>query len=466
MKRPTMPPALHDYADSLPEKEDLAYMRKIMMDRLDNVGVVDHKGRYLHWDKLQYVPLPESVETTIEHWHRVKWARLGRQKKTVFKDEHRLPFVYVETDRFSELKDRILTHATGTLSAPEQVNDPSTKETYLISSLIEESINSSQMEGASTTRRVAKDMLRSGREPKDHSERMISNNYLVMQFIRELLEGGDIPLTPEIVLAIHDKVTDGTLSGEDAGKGGQYREDADHIIVGDPNTDNVLHVPPSAALLKDRMQHLCDFVNSKTDPPGSYLPPVIRAIITHFLIGYDHPFVEGNGRTARALFYWVMIKHNYWLMEYVSISSVIKRNQQDYLRAYLRTETDDNDLTYFILQQLEVINEAIDVFHAHVARRVEQDQQIRQMFKSSALKKSLNPRQISLIRNALSNPGNSYTIKSHSNSHACSKEVARRDLRDLADNLELLEKYKKDAKALVFVAPHDLAERINRAEPR
>ena len=44
---------------------------------------------------------------------------------------------------------------------------------YLVNSLMEEAIRSSQLEGATTTRRVAKELLRSGREPKDRGERMI-----------------------------------------------------------------------------------------------------------------------------------------------------------------------------------------------------------------------------------------------------------------------------------------------------
>jgi Fic family protein len=48
---------------------------------------------------------------------------------------------------------------------------------------MEEAITSSQLEGAATTREVAKEMIREGRQPRDRSERMILNNYLTMQRI-------------------------------------------------------------------------------------------------------------------------------------------------------------------------------------------------------------------------------------------------------------------------------------------
>lgn len=460
MKMPYMPPGLSEYVATLPEDEQSTYLVNVLTNAS---RTVDDKGRYLHWDKLQYVTLPEGIETPLEYWHKIKVARNVARKETVFRDKSGVPFSYVEFDKLNELKDWVLENAAGVLDAPEQIKSRSTKSTYLISSIIEESINSSQMEGASTTRRVAKDMLRSGRAPKDISETMIFNNYKVMLFIRELLEDGEIKLTPKIVLDLHEIVTDGTLSGKDEGKGGQYRGPEDDIVVCDPKSDEILHIPPSAGELEDRLQLICDFVNGETDAQGSYMPPVLRAVITHFMIGYDHPFVEGNGRTARTLFYWVMMKHNYWLMEYVSISSVIKQKQKQYLKAYVYTESDENDLTYFILQQLEVIRKAIKDFHSHVARQVQRDQDILEMFKCSELRKELNSRQIALIRNALANPGNTYTIQSHQNSHACSREAARKDLLKLSDTYELLQKY-KDGKTLVFVAPRDLSERVENSQ--
>ena len=46
----------------------------------------------------------------------------------------------------------------------------------------------------------------------------------------------------------------------------------------------------------------------------------MRAILLHFWLAYDDPFLDGNGRTARILFFWLLRKHGYWLAEYLSIS--------------------------------------------------------------------------------------------------------------------------------------------------
>ena len=87
--------------------------------------------------------------------------------------------------------------------------------------------------------------------------------------------------------------------------------------------------------------------------------PAIRAIILHFWLAYDHPFIDGNGRTARALFYWLMLRHGYWLFEFISISEIILKAPVQYGEAFLYTETDQNDLTYFIIHQTEVIRKSM-----------------------------------------------------------------------------------------------------------
>ena len=116
------------------------------------------------------------------------------------------------------------------------------------------------------------------------------------------------------------------------------------------------------------MQRLCDFANAD-EASLPFVHPVLRAILLHFMIGYDHPFADGNGRTARALFYWSMARSGYWLMEYTSISHILRKAPARYMRAYLHTETDKNDTTYFLLHQLQTIRQAIAALHDYVAKK-------------------------------------------------------------------------------------------------
>ena len=93
---------------------------------------------------------------------------------------------------------------------------------FIVNSLMEEAIRSSQLEGATTSRVAAKELLRSGREPRDRSERMIVNNYRAIQFVKEM--GSE--LTPDAVLELHRIVTDGTLDNP-AAAGRLQRPDED-----------------------------------------------------------------------------------------------------------------------------------------------------------------------------------------------------------------------------------------------
>ena len=76
---------------------------------------------------------------------------------------------------------------------------------------------------------------------------------------------------------------------------------------------------------------------------GVFIHPIVKGIIIHFLIAFIHPFVDGNGRTASAIFYWYMLRKGYWLTEYLSISRIISRSKRQYEKAYLYTECDGNE---------------------------------------------------------------------------------------------------------------------------
>lgn len=342
--------------------------------------------------------------------------------------------------------------AAGQISAPSDAPPQKDSQRYLISSLIEEAITSSQLEGAATTRKVAAEMLRSGRKPRDHSEQMIFNNYLAMEHLRTLRQE---PLTPARVLDVHGIITAGTL--EDSADAGRYR-DNDEIYIVDRRDNTTLHVPPSHRELPDRMQRLCDFANAG-ESSLPFVHPVLRAILLHFMIGYDHPFVDGNGRTARALFYWSMARSGYWLMDYTSISHILRKAPAQYLRAYLYTETDSNDTTYFMMHQLRTIRQAIAALHAYLARKSQEQKSTERLLATSPkLRNHINHRQGALLNHALRNPGAEYRVETHRRLHDVVYQTARRDLLDL-EALGLLEKTQQ-GNAFVFIAPMDLRARL------
>lgn len=412
------------------------------------------KGQYLHWDELRHREPP--AELTVELW----WlsTKLARQslyrKLPLLLDKAGEPFVFGMPEPVLIDLHHIDRDAAGEISSAADVTTPEHRDRYLRHSLIEEAITSSQLEGASTTRRVAEAMLREGRKPRDQSERMIFNNYRAMEMIQEIKAK---PITTARILELHHFLTEGTLENpEDSGK----LRKSDDVRVEDHRDGTVIHQPPRAAELHARLERLCEFAND--DERGEpFVHPVVRAILIHFMIGYDHPFVDGNGRTARALFYWSMARQGYWLMEFLSISHILRKAPAQYVRAYLHTETDGNDTTYFIIHQLDVIRKAISAVHDYIDRTAKEQRATGRLLASSPkLRDKLNHRQIALLTHALKHPGERYRVEGHQRSHVVVYETARSDLLALA-KLGLLEKTRA-GRAFVFTAPDNLRERIDK----
>jgi Fic family protein len=218
--------------------------------------------------------------------------------------------------------------------------------------------------------------------------------------------------------------------------------------------DTPIHRPPPAEQLPDRLKRLCEFAN-EPDDGKQFVHPVVRAILLHFWLAYDHPFVDGNGRTARILFFWSMRKRGYWLAEYLPISRFIRRAPSRYAKAFVETETDSGDTTYFLIHQLEVIERAIDDVRAYVQRKTAEVRNVERLLLSDD---DLNGRQLALLTDAVRDPDASYSFGSHAASHRVSHETARSDLRGLADR-GLLTQRRKGRRHLFEPAP-DLAERL------
>ncbi len=411
------------------------------------------KGKYLHWDDLRYREPPAGL-TRQAWWMSIllgrasllqtlplldKWGRAFRFgcPSPVLIDLH-----HIDRDAAGQIKS----------AAGQPIGEDEGR--YLINSLIEEAITSSQLEGASTTRQVAAAMLKSGRKPRDHSERMIFNNYRAMEHLRSIKADA---LTPERVLELHRLLTEETL--EDPADAGRLRR-ANDIKVIDPRDNTLLHDPPCYTELPARLERLCEFANADEDSTP-FVHPILRAILLHFMIGYDHPFADGNGRTARALFYWSVARSGYWLLEYTSISHVIRRAPAKYMKAYLHTETDGNDTTYFLLHQLSTIRQSITALHDYIDRKSREQRETEKLLSASAkLRSRFNHRQIALLNHALRNRGQDYRIDAHQRSHKVVYQTARNDMIGL-HQLGLLEKAQQ-GNAFVFYAPEDIRERLAR----
>ncbi len=442
MKIPPRPPDMNEMLG----RSDSATLIRIMSS---NIKASQRSGQYRHWDEIRHREPPEGMSVE-EWWAAIKFARQRDAHELPLTDEDGRPFVYMMPDKAWERVHKIDQRLGGRITLSEEVTNPSTRDRYLVSSLIEEAITSSQLEGANTSRRVAKEMLRTDRPPRDKSEQMIVNNYHAMNFIREYRQE---KLSPDLVCEVQRMVTERTL--DDPRTAGRLQlPEEDRVNVLDRQTGDVLHVPPPAEQLLERMDKLCKFANGQGI--GTFLHPVVRAIILHFWLAYDHPFVDGNGRTARAVFYWSMLSQGYWLAEFLAISRILTQAPiHQYARPFLYTETDDRDVTYFIMHQLRVTMKAISELEGYLQRKMAEIKRTESLIKQSV---ELNHRQIALLGHALRHPDQRYTVKSHSNSHNIVQQTARTDLLGLESRGLLIRQ--KIGKAYYFSPVENLIEKL------
>jgi Fic family protein len=417
------------------------------------------EGKYRHWDVLRHLAPPNGF-THEEWWGATKLVRQPALKPLPLHDATGQPFRYAVTDMIARLLHEIDLGAGGNIGMPDPIVNPQTRSQYVMHSLFQEAVTSSQLEGAATTRAAAKEMLRTGRPPRTRGERMILNNYLTMQRIAEWKHR---PLDEQLIFEMHRMVTERTLEDPDAA--GRVRRADEKITVQDVITGEVFYSPPPATQLAQRLRKLCEFANGSVLDVGKarerFIHPVVRAILLHFWLAYDHPFVDGNGRTARALFYWSMLRQGYWLFEFVSISEILVKAPANYALSFLYTETDGNDATYFLRYQCEVIRRAIASLHEYIDRKSKELRETETALRGAT---QLNHRQQALITHALRHPGTRYSIEGHRRSHGIVYETARYDLLRLS-KLGLLES-RKFGRAFMFIAPPDIGERLQHVTGR
>lgn len=399
-----------------PPKTDLKGWAQLNDEQLSVVTekAIEFNSKYYHWDELIY-RIPDDIDPDML-WGVMKLLRANTMKHVDFKD------FYINYSVISDFQK--ITHnidlETPVFFQSERFLDKKKKAMLSVSSIMEESIASSQIEGANTTTKVAKKMLMDKRSPKNKSENMIVNNYNAMQYIKKVK---DEPLRPELICKLHEIITSGTLNDQDYE--GRFR-DSDDIVVQNALTGEIAHCPPEHTKIDSLITSICNYVNSDDE----YTHPLIKGIILHYLIAYVHPFVDGNGRLARSLFYWYSLKKGYWLMEFLTISKCIKKHRQKYDLSYIYSESDDNDITYFIRFNLDCIVEAMDSFTDYLKKKMEEEDNLKLAIEDDD---NLTLRQKSILRDVAMKEA-TFSLLEIQTKYQISRITARNDLLKLLDS--------------------------------
>ncbi len=281
------------------------------------------------------------------------------------------------------------------------------KNEFLSNSSIEEALTSAIYEGANTTRSKAKEFIALGKKPKNKAEWMVVNNYLAMKWIKDNYL---LPVTKEVILKIHEIVTKNTLDGDDEKFCGKFRDDV--VFVG--NHQGIDH---------NLISYSLDQAIQLTTNNPRYLHGIIQGILLHYFIAYIHPFFDGNGRSARSLFYFIGFKNNLNYLELISISAHLKEHGKRYEKSFDLVKEHELDISYFIDFCLDSLIFALGKI----------EEKINYLIKISNLKDSLalSPNQTALLQKMALNKYKGISIEEYGLSINKSREVSRKNLKDL-----------------------------------
>lgn len=376
---------------------------------------------YAYWETFRHYKIPSGFSVE-EAWSYLKFTRQVNAEYTPIKTMDNRRFTVNLTKNMYKKLSFIDSNTSGFLTSDTDKPTNAQRSQLIISGLTEEAIASSQIEGANTSRKVAKEMLLTNRKARTRDEQMIVNNYQVMQ---RLLDWKDLQLSKSMLIDIQKNITAGTL--DDENDSGRFRKDKDDIGVVDRLTGETVFTPPNAEFVSSELDKLVEYANAP-ESENDFVHPVIKASLLHFWLAYLHPFVDGNGRTARAIFYWYLLRNNYWMFQYLSVSRIIKKSKTQYDNSYLYSEYDDNDLTYFISYKLNAIVLSIKDFVEHYERKLTKEKTLQ---KIAGKLGEYNQRQIDLLQDMNDNKEKTVDLANYKGLYRVSYETARSDLSQL-----------------------------------
>ena len=158
--------------------------------------------------------------------------------------------------------------------------------------------------------------------------------------------GGSQRFSEKDLLEIHRLTVDKILPADRSGK---YRKT--QVVVKNSKTGEVSFVPPRADEVPKLVKEFMDWISSDN---SSDIHPVLAAGITHYVLAFIHPFVDGNGRSARALATMVLFSREYDIKKFFSIEEYFDRNAGKYygtLQAVSNQKVEslsDRDLTVWL----------------------------------------------------------------------------------------------------------------------
>ena len=350
--------------------------------------------------------LPVSISIQ-QFWPELEKERRKRSQELPLLAQNGKPFWFVLTGGIEKQCDAIaeLARRDIAFTGPEF-------DALFQDAVVDEAVYSSVIEGAFTSREQAVDFIRQNKQPRNKSEQMVKNNYDALTYVLEHLED---EISEETILQIAQIVTRSAAEVQVNG----YRDGAVYVT----GREGVVYTPPQADAVPEMMRLLVAFIQK------SELHPLLKACIAHFYFVYIHPFGDGNGRTARALSYMMLLQSGYDFFRYFSISGIVAEERGKYYRSMRNVEDSDGDMTYFIDAYSGMLARTVEQMEHHLKYHVIAGQKLKELEQNG----TLNERQLKGAKWLLESSGSNVTVEIWRKKYKVVTETARRDLLALCD---------------------------------
>jgi Fic family protein len=251
--------------------------------------------------------------------------------------------------------------------------------------LILESHHSTHIEGTALSLKEAADIIE-GKKVKGvnrDDEKELLNYKKAMEFISKYI-GKDYPVTEGVIRELHKITVEGVRGGQ--ADPGNYRKIQNYVV--NSRTREVVYTPPSPLEVQHLMREFAEWLNGSED-----VSAIIMAGIAQFQFVHIHPFLDGNGRTARLLSTLVLYKTGYDFKRLFTISEYYDQDRPIYYEAIQSVRRNNMDMTawldYFVGGLRSQMAEIQDK-----GKKVISSEKIIKSFKSH----DLNTRQEKIIR--------------------------------------------------------------------
>ncbi len=193
-------------------------------------------------------------------------------------------------------------------------------------------------------------------------------------------------ITDEFVLHLHKLTVEKILQTEHAGA---YRQT--QVVIRNSISGEVAFRPPEPGEVIPQMGQLLAFINSTT---GEDIHPVLKSGIVHYEFVRIHPFVDGNGRVARALSTLMLFLHGYDIRKFFSLEEYFDKNARIYYDSLQSVEKNEGNLTSW----LDYFTEGLSIELGKIRDKVEHvsiDNRLKQRLGGKPL--MLSERQLKII---------------------------------------------------------------------